>query len=203
MSGFAREAVVLASASASRRAMLSAAGVEFIVDPPNVDEAHLKRGFVASGLDVRQAAEALARAKADDGLSRHPGRIVIGADQMLECDGEWFDKPADRTAAARQLQRLAGRTHRLVSAVVALRDETHDWSHIDTAELTLRPFGADFVEAYLDAAGDRVLSSVGCYQIEGLGIQLFSAIAGDHFTIQGLPLLPLLAYLRNQDVLLR
>lgn len=202
LSPFCREPIVLASGSATRRAMLEAAGVGIIVDRPHVDEGRLKRSFKSAGLDVKDAAEALARAKAEDVYVRHPRRIVVAADQMLDYGGQWFDKPVDRTAAALQLRTLSGHTHRLVSAVVAVRDSVHEWSAVEVAELTMRPLTDEFIETYLDTIGDRVLSSVGGYQVEGVGIQLFSKIRGDHFTILGLPLPPLLAFLRQQEVLL-
>jgi len=197
-----REAVVLASGSATRRAMLESAGIRIVADRPDVDEGRLKQSFKAAGLDAVAAAEALARAKAEDVQPRHPGTIVVGADQMLECEGEWFDKPVDRAGAAAHLRRLSGRPHRLISAVVAVRDAVHVWSAIETATLTMRPLSSAFIDAYLDQVGLKALDSVGGYQVEGPGIQLFSEIRGDHFTILGLPLLPLLAFLRREGVVL-
>lgn len=193
--------LVLASGSTTRQQMLKSAGVPFIVDRPDVDEGALKMECRARGLTVAETAEALALAKARQIGGRHPGLIVIGADQMLECGEEWFDKPADRAAAARQLQKLAGRVHRLHAAVVALRDDRVLWRTTDVAELAIRPFTADFLEAYLEREGDAVLSSVGAYRLESLGIQLFSAIHGNHFTILGMPLLPLLSFLRDEGVI--
>lgn len=192
---------MLASGSASRRAMFAAAGIAATLDKPDVDEAALKRVCERDGLSVEATALILARAKAEAVSARHPGRIVIGADQMLDCAGAWLDKPADLAGAADHLRRLSGRTHRLVSAAVALRDGSMIWDATDSAELTVRPLSRDFIDAYLDAVGDKVLSSVGAYQVEGLGIQLFSEIRGDHFTILGLPLLPLLAFLRREGAL--
>jgi septum formation protein len=142
-------------------------------------------------------------AKALEVAVRHPGRIVLGADQMLECDGEWFDKPSDRPAAAQQIARLSGRSHRLVSAVVAIRDGGPTWRFVESAELTMRRLTPAFIDSYLDKVGDKALSSVGGYQIEGPGIQLLSTIKGDHFTILGLPLLPLLDFLRSEGVIAR
>ena len=201
MSGLAVEPVVLASGSASRRAMFEAAGILAILDKPDVDEDSLKHEAVKAGLSVEDTAARLGRAKAEVVAARHPGRIVIGGDQMLECEGEWFDKPIGRSGAAQHLQRLSGRTHRLISAAVALRDGDVLWEGIDIARLTMRRLTPEFIDAYLDAAGDRVLSSVGAYQVEGLGIQLFSEIRGSHFTILGLPLLPLLDVLRREGAL--
>jgi septum formation protein len=193
--------VILASGSATRQSMLRSAGVPFEIDRPDVDEGALKNECRARGLSVAQTAEALALAKAKQIVPRHPGRIVLGGDQMLECDGEWFDKPVDRAAAGRQLMKLSGRTHRLHAATVALRDDQVIWRNIDIAELTIRPITPNFLEAYLDRVGDAILSSVGGYQVEGLGIQLFSAINGSHFTILGMALLPLLDFLRAEGVL--
>jgi septum formation protein len=193
--------VILASGSGTRQNMLRSAGVPFEIDRPDVDEGALKIECRARGLTIAETAEALALAKARQVASRHPGQIVLGADQMLECGDEWLDKPVDRAAAGRQLLKLSGRSHKLHSATVALRDNQMIWRNVDTAELSIRPITPDFLEAYLDRVGDAVLSSVGCYQIEGMGIQLFSAINGSHFTIQGMALLPLLAFLRVEGVI--
>ena len=196
MTGF-----VLASGSATRREMLQAAGLAFTVDRPDVDEAAVKRDSRSQGLDAGATALALALAKAREVASRHPGYIVIGADQMLECEGVWFDKPVDRAAAAAQLAVLAGRAHNLISAVVAVRDGEEIWRTVDTADLTVRSLSKAEIERYLDRAGPAALGSVGGYQVEGLGIQLFSAIRGHHFTILGMPLLPLLAFLRAEGLI--
>ena len=193
--------IILASGSATRQNMLRAAGVPFDVDRPDVDEGALKIECRARGLTAVETAEALALAKANQIAQHYPGRVVLGADQMLECGGEWFDKPVDRAAAGRQLMKLSGRPHKLHSATVAVRDSQLIWRNVDTAELEIRPITSDFLESYLDRVGDAVLSSVGCYQIEGLGIQLFSAINGSHFTIQGMALLPLLSFLRAEGVI--
>ena len=193
--------IVLASGSATRRAMLEAAGLRLVIDKPDVDEEALKREFQAASKTASDAALGLAAAKAARVAARHAGRIVVGADQMLECERSWFDKPVDRASAARQLRSLSGRTHVLISAVVAVRDTETLWQTIDSAELTMRPLSDVFVESYLDRIGDRALGSVGGYQVEGLGIQLFERIRGDHFTILGMPLLPLLGFLRRHDIL--
>ncbi len=146
---------------------------------------------------------ALAELKARSAGGRAPaGSLVLGADQILELDGVWLEKPADRAAARAQLASLRGRTHRLVSAVVAVKDGARIWHAVDRAELTVRPFSDAFLDAYLDRCGESVLGSVGAYRIEGEGAQLMARIRGDHFTILGLPLLPLLAFLREQGVLL-
>jgi septum formation protein len=192
--------LVLASGSATRRAMLERAGLTVTIDPPNVDEGTVKRDCHARGLNASDTAMELAIAKAMQVTPRHPGHIVLGADQMLECGGEWFDKPADRAAAARQIARLSGRSHTLFSAVAAIRDGGVIWRGLESAELSVRTLSADFIESYLDRVGDAVLSSVGGYQVEGLGIQLFDAIRGEHSTILGMPLIPLLGFLRGEGV---
>jgi septum formation protein len=194
-------ALVLASGSAARRTMLERAGLSILVDKPDMDEDAVKDIGRARGWNAGETAAKLAEAKARQVAGRHPGRIVIGADQMLECDGEWFDKPADRAAAERQIARLSGRTHSLVSAVAAVRDDALVWSAVDSAELTVRPLSPDFIRSYLDRMGDVVLTTVGGYQVEGLGIQLFDAVRGDHSTILGMPLIPLLTFLRNQGAI--
>ena len=192
--------LVLASASPTRARLLRAAGVPFHVDAPSVDEAEAKRSLEAEGADGAAIAEALAELKARRVARRHPGALVLGADQILECDGRRFDKPADRTVAAAQLRALAGREHELVSAAVVMRDETRLWHAVDRARLRMRPLGDAAIAAYLDRAGEAALGSVGAYQLEGLGAQLFAAVEGDFFTILGLPLLPLLDFLRGHGV---
>lgn len=193
--------VVLASGSRFRAAMLEAAGVPITVEPPSVDEAAVKAAMRAQRADAAEAAEALAALKAQQISGRWPGALVIGADQMLECDGTWFDKPADRPQARKTLLQLRGRTHELVSAVCVVRDHLILWHHVARAGLTMRAFGDAFLDSYLARTGDAATDSVGAYQLEGLGIQLFSRIEGDHFTIIGLPLLPLLDFLRGHGVI--
>lgn len=194
--------IVLASGSATRRDMLARAGVDFVVDVSPVDEDAVKQALRAEGAEAWQVAETLAEMKALKVSGRHPGAVVIGADQMLECDGIWFDKPADRAAARAQLLALRGKTHHLTSVAVAVRDGQRLWHHADSARMTMRAFSDPFLDAYLDGAGTAVLSSVGAYQLEGLGAQLFARVAGDHFTILGLPLLPLLDFLRENRELM-
>lgn len=189
--------IVLASGSAARRAMLAAAGLEVRVDPADFDESAVKRCCVAEGLEAGATARRLAWSKADRVSARHSGAWVIGADQILDGDGAWFDKPTDRASAAAQLRRLRGRPHTLISAVVVVRDGVEHGGHVDRARLTMRDFSDDFLETYLDRAGDAVLGSVGAYQLEGLGVQLFDHFEGNLFTILGLPLLPLLGILRD------
>lgn len=195
-------AVVLASASAARASVLRAAGLAFAVDPASLDEESVKASLRDNGADGADAAETLAGLKAAQVCRNHPGALVIGADQMLECEGVWFDKPADTDGAREHLLSLRGRTHELISAVCVWRDGEALWRHAESARLTMRPFSTAFLEHYLEAAGDGVCDSVGAYRIEGIGAQLFSAIDGNHFTILGLPLLPLLGFLREHGVIL-
>lgn len=192
--------LVLASGSRTRAAMLEQAGVPAILDKPLVDEDEVKAAGRAEGVPADAVAEALAELKAQRIARRHPGALVVGADQMLECEGRWFDKPADRAAARAQLLDLRGKTHRLVSCAVVVRDGERMWHKTDSARLTMRNFSEAFLDDYLDRVGDDVLHSVGAYQLEGLGAQLFHRVEGDFFTILGLPLLPLLGFLRVHGV---
>jgi septum formation protein len=168
--------------------------------PAAVDEDAVKAQFRATGKSALDCAETLAVQKACKVSQAHPGALVIGADQMLDCQGTWFDKPRDLAAAQDQLLSLNGKTHLLPTAAVVVRDGAPVWHHLSSPRLTMRSFDAVFAAAYLERAGATVLQSVGVYQLESVGIQLFQAIEGDYFTILGLPLLPLLAYLRSTGV---
>jgi septum formation protein len=185
--------IVLASASAARRRMLEQAGLEFTVDPADIDEATLREGSA----DRATVAAALADIKALAVSARHPGALVVGADQTLHCQAAGFDKPASQAEARVQLLALRGRSHRLVSAVAVAVDGRVEWRHTGIATLVMRDFSEAFLDSYLAAVGDAALSSVGAYQLEGRGVQLFERVDGDHFTVLGLPLLPLLAWLRE------
>lgn len=193
--------IVLASGSAIRRTLLANAGVTITVDPASIDETVIKDRMKAENAPVQMTAIELAGAKARAVSARHPDKLVIGADQILALDNHWFDKPADRKAAARQLERLAGRSHQLVSGVVVVEDGAEVWRTAQSVVLHMRPLSREFIDAYLERAGDTVLTSVGAYQLEGLGAQLFTTIEGDYFTVLGLPLLPLLAFLRERGIL--
>jgi septum formation protein len=181
--------------------MLTAAGVAFIADPASVDEGEVKNTLGTKQADAATVAETLAVMKAEEVSLRHPEALVIGSDQMLACDGRWFDKPVDRAGAKAQLLDLRGRKHELIAAVTVVRGSQPLWRHVDRASLVMRAFSEAFVDEYLDRVGDDALLSVGAYQVEGHGIQLFETIEGDVFTIMGMPLLPLLGFLRSQGVI--
>lgn len=196
--------LVLASGSATRRALLEAAGVAVAVRPADVDEAGLRDRLLAADPDVshESVAEALAAEKARAVSAAGPAALVIGADQVLSCAGRLFEKPSSVEEARACLLALRGKTHALHSAVALAEAGAVVWRHVATARLTLRAFSDAALEHYLARAGDAVTTSVGAYQIEGPAVQLFEAVDGDHTTILGLPLLPLLAELRRRGVLL-
>jgi septum formation protein len=195
--------VILASASPFRRKMLEAAGLRFEAVAADVDESALKRQLASAAPrpGPGAVAEALARAKAQAIGRKHPDALIIGADQVLALDNDLFDKPGDMAEARAQLARLRGRTHTLHSAVVLAQDGKIAWTCVEEATLTMRAFSGEFLDAYLARSGDAVCWTVGAYEIEGPGIQLFERVEGDHFTIIGLPLVPLLAELRLRGVL--
>lgn len=197
------ESVILASASVTRRRLLEQAGIAVMIQSAAIDEAAIKQSCWRQDTPIETCAETLAEMKAQRVSNIYPDRLVIGADQMLECGDVWLDKPSDRAEASAQLCRLRSNTHRLVTSVVALRGGRRVWHCTDQARLTMRAFSDDFLSNYLDRAGELVLASVGAYQLEGLGLQLFDRIQGDYFTILGLPLLPLLDFLRSQGMLHR
>jgi len=187
--------VVLASQSAARQRLLRNAHVDFEILPANIDERDIQ---AASGLkDALKIAGLLAREKAGHVSKLRPGRFVIGADQTMALGNRIFSKPVDRAAAAQQLRDLAGNTHQLHSAVAVAKDGDILFAHTGTAHMTMRDLGKDAVARYLDLAGESVTKSVGGYRLEDIGVHLFERIEGDYFTILGLPLLPLLGYLRG------
>lgn len=194
--------VILASGSVTRRALLSAAGVTFEARTADVDETALKQAARAGRHDAEAAALQLAEAKAAAIAAGEPRALVIGADQILVCGDAWYDKPADLEAARVQLLTLRGRTHGLATAVTCFRDGRPVWRHVETPRLTLRDFSPAFLDAYVALEGERILGSVGAYRLEGPGAQLFARVEGDHSAILGLPLLPLLGFLRGAGVLL-
>lgn len=189
--------LILASSSPTRKALMEKAGLRFSVHPAALDERALEADAVAAGADARDLASLLARAKAEAVSALHPDALVIGADQTLSLGAELLHKPADMVDAARQLDHLAGKTHRLHAAVALVRGGALIWSDIETAELTMRDFSAEERDRVLAAEGEAALSSVGGYRLEGPSIQLFEKVVGDYFTILGLPLLPLLSALRE------
>jgi len=187
--------LVLASKSDVRGKMLAAAGLRFEIRPAQIDERAVEAE--AGTTDAAAVARLLARAKADAVAGSLPGRLVLGADQTLARGNRRFSKPADRAAAAEQLRALRGRTHELNSALALVRDGAVLFDCVDSARLTMRNISERFLESYLDMAGDAALASVGGYQLEGIGIHLFERVEGDYFTVLGLPLLPLLGFLRQ------
>jgi septum formation protein len=191
--------IILASTSSIRRQILQNAGVSFEVLALPVDEQSIKASMNQAGASVIDTAIELAYLKARRVSSKEPALLVLGADQMLEVEGKWLDKPANLAEARDQLQFLRHKTHRLISATVVVRGNVRLWHNVSTAQLTMRDFSDQFLDDYLQKSGDDVLSSVGAYKLENLGIQLFSQIEGDYFTILGLPLLPLLDFLRNHQ----
>ncbi len=192
--------LLLASGSAARRALLAGAGLAFAVAAPDVEEAVIKDAMRAEGESAEETALALSDAKAAS--ITDPGALVIGADQILVCDGEWFDKPADLAAARAHLLRLRGRTHELATVVTCWRGGVRLWWHAACPALTMRAFSDAFLDAYLDAEGEALLGCVGAYRFEGRGVQLFERVEGEQSAVLGLPLLPLLAFLRQAGCVL-
>jgi len=194
-----KDPLILASQSRARQMLLANAGISFDAVPADIDERALQKN---SGLSAPgEIAGLLAREKACFVSSKNPGRYVVGADQTLALGDRLFSKPAGRAQAVDQLRLLAGHTHELHSAVAVARDGKVVFSDVSVARLTMRALTGSEIRAYLDEAGEAVTSSVGAYQLEGLGVHLFDHFEGDHFTILGLPLLPLLAFLRREQLL--
>ncbi len=192
--------LILASASPTRLALLRAAGVPVRPHPVPLDEPALRAEGRAAGLDAAAMALRLAHAKAAL-VPAAPGALVLAADQMLDLDGAWLEKPTDAAALRAQILRLRGRTHALPTAAVLHRDGAPVWEHVATPRLAVRPFTDAFLDAYLAAEGDALLGCLGGYRLEGRGAQLFSAVEGEHAAVLGLPLLALLAALRGHGVL--
>jgi septum formation protein len=183
--------------------MLRRAGVPLEVAPAHVDEDEIKAALRAEAASAVQAAETLAEMKAAKISAQHPDALVIGADQILECAGRWFDKPRDLPEAAAHLRALSGKRHTLATGVCLMRGRTRLWHHNVAPALTMRSLDDAEIDGYLAAVGEGALTSVGAYQIEGLGAQLFARVEGDFFTILGLPLLPVLDILREHGALRR
>lgn len=191
--------LILASQSASRRAMLDSAGVSYAAEPARVDERAIESGL--SGASAPQVALALARAKAADVSARHPAALVLGSDSLVVCDGRRFDKPRDRDEAAAHLRFFAGRTMLLHSAAALVRNGAVVWDHTDCAQLRVAPLSERFIADYLDHEWPAVAGCVGVFRIEARGVQLFESIEGSHFTVLGMPLLPVLGALRAERAL--
>lgn len=189
--------LILASQSPFRRMLMENAGLAFETQAAQIDERAAETALAASNPTPQEIAQALAVEKARDVASRNPGALVIGSDQTLSLDGRVFHKPADMTEAKGHLTAMSGRTHSLNCGIALVRNDETLWRHVSVAHLTMRPLTEDFIDRHLARVGRRVLASVGAYQLEGEGVQLFERIEGDYFTILGLPLLPLLAQLRD------
>ncbi|GAA0552485.1 septum formation protein [Rhizomicrobium palustre] len=192
--------LILASASAIRAKLLREAGVAFGVRPPSLDESAVKSTLHAQGVALEDFAGALAEAKALDVSGAVPGALVLGCDQTLLCDDRLFDKPRDLAEARENLLFLRGKTHQLICGAVLAQNGRPVWHHVTRATLHVRDFSEAFLEAYLKSEGSEILSSVGCYRLEGRGSQLFDAVDGDFFTVLGLPLIALLSALRERAI---
>jgi nucleoside triphosphate pyrophosphatase len=193
--------IILASTSQVRLKLLENAGVKVVRAPSAVDETEIKASYRRRGAAPGACAMALAEAKALTVAARRPGAFVIGADQLLDCEGTWLDKPRDRADAANQLRLLRGRSHQLATAVCVARDGNVIWHDLQEPRLAMREFSDRYLESYLALLSRDDLAAVGAYRIEGPGLQLFERIEGDYFAILGLPLLPLLAFLRAEGEL--
>jgi septum formation protein len=196
-------AFVLASTSPIRLQLLRAAGLEVEATAPRVDEATARDALLAEGAKPRDIADALAEMKARKIAEKRPADLVLGCDQVLEFEGAIFSKPASLEDARAQLLRLRGKTHRLHSAIVAYENAEPVWRHVAEARLTMHDLSDSYIDAYLARNWDSICHAVGCYKLEEEGVRLFSAITGDHFTILGLPLLPLLAWMGTRGMIAR
>lgn len=192
---------ILASSSPFRAELLSKAGLTFTTDAATIDERVVEAPLIKSGLDAADVAAVLAEAKALDVAARHPGGLVLGADQTMALDGQLRHKPANMEEARFRLLAMSGKVHTLHSALALVRDGETLWRHTSTAHMHVRPLSPPFIGRYLAEIGDSALQSVGAYQIEGAGIRLFERIEGDHFAIIGMPMLPLLSELRRMDLI--
>lgn len=194
--------LILASQSISRAQILTQVGVKFTAIPSHVDEDILKKQALIDGWPIEKTALELAKSKAVVVSKLYPNALVIGADQIMGCDGQAFDKAGSLVEAAEQLRFISGKSHYLYTACVLYQAGSEIWSQMSIPTLTVRPLSEDFIVYYIDKLGNEILRSAGCYQVEGLGAQLFEAIDGDLFTIMGLPLFPLLTELRRRGSIL-
>jgi septum formation protein len=194
--------IILASASQSRAALLRQTGLDFNIQAAEVDENAIKDALLADNADHSKIAETLAAVKACRVSEKYPDALVIGADQILSAGGVLYSKPVDMAEARQQLDALSGQEHRLISAVSVAKEGVVLWRHVEISTLRMRKLSPGFMNDYLARLGDAALSTVGCYQLEGLGPLLFDEITGDYYAILGLPLLPLLAFLRDRKALI-
>ncbi len=201
MTGSFKPPIILASASKTRATLLQNAGIPVICEAAHIDEEMVKETLAAEGANAVIVAETLAEMKAQRVSQRHPEAIVIGGDQTLECEGQWFDKPDGIEGLRAHMKALRGRIHRLNAAVCVVKEGKRLWHMTDPAEMTMWLFDNDFMEKYIEMAGPDICDSVGGYRLEGIGAQLFSAVKGDYFTVLGLPLLPLIGFLRANKVI--
>lgn len=195
--------LILASGSTIRAEMLRNAGVEVETQVARVDEATIKGSMLAENARPRDIADTLAEMKARRVAMKHPEALVLGADQVLVCDGQLFDKPETVEEARAHLKTLRGKAHELLSAAVIFENGTPVWRHIGRAQLMMREFSDEFLDAYVAEQGDDLLTTVGAYKLEGVGAQLFSRVQGDYFSVLGLPLLEVLEFLRSRGVCIK
>ena len=195
--------MILASQSASRQALLHSAGLRFTARPAYIDEDSVKAAGQAERATPADVAILLAELKAARISAQEPDALVIGADQILVCGVEWFDKPVSVPQAREHLLRLRGRTHVLVTAIVCLRNGQRLWHHLVQPKMTMRDFSDEFLDAYIRVEGETLTTTVGAYRLEGTGVHLFDRIEGEHSAILGLPLLPLFGFLRQHGILMR
>lgn len=192
--------LILASASSSRKEMLTAAGLEFKAVPAEVDEEELKRAALAENIPPPDAATMIAEMKAQKISARHPNAFVLGADQLLVCQDDWYSKPKSEAEAKASLHRLAGRSHELVTAAVIYQASRRIWHHIETPKISIRPLTETEISAYINAMGEDIYRTPGVYLMEGLGAQIISKISGCPYAVLGLPLLALLEFLREHGL---